>query len=624
MTPDTHGAAGRARAAAQVGACREDVAAGRLPQAARHLGQALFHDPALASAYAALGEVTEAAGSSDAARELFTGDGTTVFPGNAAAIIALIAAEGRGSDAVELLGSLVAAHPERPWAAAPWFTPELAASLPLISIGKAVTAIWQALENPAPPETVGPLAPWLALARKAAGRPEADAGFWCALSALARRLGAYEDAIAWCHAAEKAERAKGRPTQPTLIMLGYAHSDGGQPEQAINAWTRAAALPPKNPDLLLDLVDITYDQGDFDQSLSWAERAAATDRSGAKARAALLAARYRAGRQAHEDGGVGQLTALVDLALAHPEVPYLRTCVSRACEGATWLRTVPLPTEAVAQTFGHLAEIEVNGRARVTGVRSHATSLEAPTPTAILRARFPQSTVTVPEPPEPDPRVPVRTDFGPPLWTYRGTEATASVAPPSSEAVELVHRVAAGIWADPLVAFERAAAFARLSAAELLGLLAHMPPPREPSWANVQRTYPLYWERFAQAWVCLGILHHQPREPWPRSARRTLLLRLLFGPEDWTVDAAAFALCVAAWHNPEHRPEIADAISQRYLHAARAVGKRPTELHDPLAQVVLICPGIDPRTVRLARKNLAARQEDDGQAARKGRWFKRR
>jgi tetratricopeptide (TPR) repeat protein len=613
MKPNANGGpaagSGRSQAEVELRVCRENMAAGRLPHAALHLGQALFHDSALESAYTALGDIAEAAGSSVAARELFKGDGTTVFPGNAAAIIALMADEGRVSDAVELLGSVVAAHPEKPWAAAPWFTPELAGSLPLISIGRAVSSIWQAVDNLAPSETVQTLAPWLALARKAATRPDIDADCLCALSALARRLGAYQDAIAWCDAAERFEKAKGRATQPTLIMLGYAHRDGGQPEQAIDAWKRAAALRPKNAALLLDLADITYDQGDFEQSLSWAERAAATDRSGVMSRAAVLAARYRVGRQAHEAGDIAQLTQLVDLALAHPQVPYLRTCVSRACEGATWLQTVPPPTEAVCQSFGYLAEIEESGQGKVTGVRSQATSLEAPTPTTIHRARFPQATITVPHQPEPDPRIPVRTEFGPPLWTYRGTEVTATVAPPSPEAVELVHQVANGIWADPLIAFDLAAAFTGLDSADLLGLLAHMPPPREPSWVEVQRTYPLYWQRFAQVWVCLGILHHQPAEPWPQSSRRTLLLRLLFGPEDWTVDAAAFALCVAAWRNPQHRAEIADALAQRYLHAARAVGKRPTALHDPLARVVLICPGIDPRVARLVRKNLAARQE---------------
>ncbi|MFF3468184.1 tetratricopeptide repeat protein [Streptomyces sp. NPDC001984] len=586
------------------------MAVGQLSHAAFHLGRALFHDPALESAYSALGDVAEAAGSSDAARELFKGDGNTVFPGNAAAIIALIAGEGRVSEAVELLGSVVAAHPEKPWAVAPWFTPESARSLPLISIGRAVTAVWQAVDNPAPPETARALAPWLVLARTAAGRPDIDADCLCAFSALARRLGAYQDSIAWCGTAEELEtRSKGRATQPTLIMLGYAHRDAGQLEQAIDAWTRAAALRPTNADLLLDLADITFDQGDVEQSLSWAERAAAIDGTAVKHRAAVLAARYRAGRQARGGGDIAQLTQLVDLAVAHPRVPYLRNCVSRACEGATWLQTVPPPTEAVCQSFGYLAEIEESGQGKVARVSSYATSLEAPTPMTIHRACFPQSSVAVSHIPEPDPRIPVRTEFGPPLWFYRGTEASATVATPSPEAVELVQQVAKGIWADPLVAFDRAAAFTRLDSADLLGLLAHMPPPREPSWMEVQRRYPLYWQRFAQVWVCVGILHHRPEEPWPRSTRRTLLLRLLFGPDDWTVDAAAFALCVAAWRYPQQRAEIADTIAQRYLHAAQAVGKRPTQLHDPLARVVLICPKIDPKVARLAQKNLAARQE---------------
>lgn len=612
MTPKADGGPGggwgRPLAEAALRGCRKDLAAGLLPHAAFSLGKALFHDPALGDAYAVLGDIAEAAGSSAAARELFKGDGTTVFPGNAAAITALTAGEGRLSDAVELLASVAAAHPGKPWAAAPWFTPESGHSLPLMSIGRAVTAIWQAVDNPAPPETVRTLAPWLALARVTADRADADAACLCALSALARRLGAHQEAVTWCRRAEEAEAGGKGPTQPTLIMLGHALRDAGQPGQAIHAWRRAAALPPANPALLLDLADITFDQGDVEQSLRWAERAAAIDGTAVKPGAAVLAAAYRIGGQAR-GGGIARLTALVDLTLAHPEVPYLRTCLSRACQGALWLQAVPPPTEAVCQSFGYLAGAEESGQGKVTRVRSYVTSLEAPSAMALHRARFPQATFTVPRPAEPDPRTPVRTEFGPPLWTYRGTEATTTVAPPSAKAVELVHEVANGIWSDPLVAYDRAAALAVLDPADLMGLLAHMPEPREPVWVRVQREYPLYWQRIAQVWVCLGILHHRPEEPWPRSTRRTLLLRLLFGPEDWTVDAAAFALCVAAWRRPEQRAEIADAVARRYRHAAQAIGRRPTELHDPLALVVLVCPGMDPEVVRLARKNLAARQE---------------
>jgi hypothetical protein len=81
-------------------------------------------------------------------------------------------------------------------------------------------------------------------------------------------------------------------------------------------------------------------------------------------------------------------------------------------------------------------------------------------------------------------------------------------------------------------------------------------------------------------------------------------LRLLFGPEDWTVEAAAFALCVSAWRFPTQRADVAAAITRRYLHAARAVGRRPSQLHDPLARVLLICPGVDAKVARRARKAL--------------------
>ncbi|WP_194894416.1 hypothetical protein [Catenulispora pinisilvae] len=53
----------------------------------------------------------------------------------------------------------------------------------------------------------------------------------------------------------------------------------------------------------------------------------------------------------------------------------------------------------------------------------------------------------------------------------------------------------------------------------------------------------------------------------------------------------------------------AEAIGQRYLHAARALGRRPTQLHDPLARILLICPGVDPKAARRARMVLAEQRE---------------
>lgn len=593
--------------------CRHNIATGNLPHAAFHLGQAIAHDPAFLAAYAALDEFVEAAGSPEAARELFRGDGTGVFIGNAAANISLLAKEeGKLSSAVELLASVVAVDPVKPWTAAPWFSAGLDASaIPDISIGRAVRTVWRAVSNPAPAEIAVALAPWLELARTVAARPDPDPEVLGTLSALARRLGAHEDALAWCRAAEQSDiRASGAAKAHTLVMLGYAYQDAGQKAQAIGVWERAAALQPDNADLFLDLADTTFDLGEFARSQRWAERAVAIDGSALKPQAALRAARFRASKQGREIGDLAPLIELADLARAHPEVDYLRNRLSHACEKASWLRVMPVPTEAVAETSRRLTAIVESGEGRVSGMRGIATDLEAPSAISALRSQMPGYSLEVPHIAAPDMRIPVNTDFGPPLWTYRGTEAVPTVGPPSPEAVERLYQVAAGVWADPLVAYDQAAGFAGLDGADLLGLLAYVPPARLESWKLAEREFPLYWHRIAQVWVCIGILHHRPDEPWAQSTRRTLLLRLLFGSEDWTVDAAAFALCVQAWQFPEQRPEISGAITQRCLHAAKAIGRRPTQLHDPLARVLLICPGVDPKVTRLVRKALAERQEE--------------
>lgn len=239
------------------------------------------------------------------------------------------------------------------------------------------------------------------------------------------------------------------------------------------------------------------------------------------------------------------------------------------------------------------------------------------------RMHQPDVEVEIGSVPEPDIRTSCLAKYGPPLWVYQGTQAVPGGPAPSDEAVALLHSVAGALWADPLVAYEHAAPLGALGEDDLLGLLAHVPVAEEFG-RLLDRHHGLYWNRIAQTWVCLGILHHRVHEePWAHSARRTLLLRLLHGPEDWTVDSAAFALCVAAWMQPQHSAEIAAEIAERYRFAAQALGRRFTSLHEPLAAVVLACPGMDRRVAEQVRSNLdRARGEGrgSGTAGRLRRW----
>jgi hypothetical protein len=280
---------------------------------------------------------------------------------------------------------------------------------------------------------------------------------------------------------------------------------------------------------------------------------------------------------------------------------------------------VPSPTESIVNLAGQFLADKPAGQATFpeAALMVTMTAIESPSAAAAFKALFPQSELNVTNVPQPDIRVPASTEYGPAIWTYQApdgtetTEARATVPQASPIAAEKLYQTVTGYWRDPLDAYERTVALAGLGEAELLGLLAHVPPspPVEP-WTSIRASMPLYWQRLAQAWTCVGILHHKAEQPWPQSERRAILLRLLYGPEDWTVDAAAFALCVSAWLFPDQRTDVARAVSERYLTAADAARTRPSELHDPLAHVVLACPQVSPQVVNLAREVLALRADD--------------
>lgn len=594
--------------------CRADIAGGHLAEASRHVAWALALAPDHQQVYAVLKEFADAVGSNGAAREYFKGNGGNVPGQNAAAIISLIAAQGDYSTALQLLGSLVAIEPARPWAAAPWFTPQLAQAVPARAVAKAVNPIFDAVGYPEDPGVRAALLPWLALIRGAAARPDAGADVLRVLSGAARRLDAAAEAVAWCQKAVALDRKAGATEPNSLVMLGFAQRDAGEPARAAESWQAALKLAPNNVALLLDLSDLAFAQKDYVTSLRWAERASAIEHDSAKARGAVLSAKVRASGISAEHGTLhdaDSMAELFGLALADPHNGYLRTLITRTSTGLSWLNVVPPPTEALAASIRE--EARQGNVIRVNNL--HMMVLESPSAVQGVRMRHPEVQIEVGEVPDPDLRGAPRTEYVPALWTYQGIRAEPAVPKPSAHAAALVYEVAAGVWADPLAAFERAVPLGALTADDLLGLLAHVPAPGEVGKA-LDKIAGLYWNQIVQAWVCIGILHHRTlEEPWPTSSRRSLLLRLLHGPEDWTVDAAGFALCLAAWTQPQHKAAIADELAARYRFAAEAVGRRFTSLHTPLAAIVLACPGMDRQVLAQVEKNLGIQRREQAEAA---------
>lgn len=601
----------RAEAEGELSVARLTLDGGDPEHAAVHVAQALHNDPSLADCYAMIDEL---AGHARDLEELigWFRIGEPMYLGGAVALAAVYAANGRYAAAVDMLGRITEVRYDVAWCAAPWFGPRLAERLTGIEAAVAVGHFASGLGDPAPTELAEIQAPWLEFARAVAARPETTAQPLGILSSLARRIGGIEDAIEWCTRAERMDRAGVAEGEMRIgaVMLGFAYRSAGRPKEAIEAWARGLELDPYNIDLYIDMAETCMQQDDHAQAIMWAERAMKYDPAHVMPQAVRLAAIYA--RSDYADSSA--IEALRKLAEANPEHPYPRHLLDEARQSRPWIGFVPWPTEATAQMIGRIMQDRLPSQAPFDDApHINITGLETPSPHAVLRAYFPALGVTVSEVAEPDIRRPISTAVGEPLWRYEDIREFATVDPPSAGAVEVLRAVAGpGSWSDPISAYDDSVELGKLSEQDLLGLVAHIPAPDDESWEQRWHAGPAYWARIAQAWACLGILHHQSEEAaWPGSRRRTLLMRLLFGNEDWSVDAAAFALYVGALVHEDQRAEVASAIGARYLHATLAFGNRATELQEPLAHIVLACPGMDSRLVEYAHELLGLKRAED-------------
>jgi tetratricopeptide (TPR) repeat protein len=607
----------RVEAEGELAVARLNLDGGDPEHAAVHVAQALHHDPSSTDCYAMIDEL---AGHARNVEELigWFRIGEPIYLGGAVALAAVYAANGRSAAAVDMLGRITGVRPDLPWCVAPWFGPQLAGRITGIQAAVAVGHFASGLGDPAPAALAEIQEPWLEFARAVAARPETTAQPLGILSSLARRIGGIEDAIEWCTRAEQMDRVGVAESEMRIgaVMLGFAYRSAGRPREAIEAWARGIDLDPYNIDLYIDMAETCMQQDDHAQAIMWAERAMEYDPMHVKPQAVRLAAIYA--QSDYTDGSA--IEALQQLAEAHPEHTYPRHLINQARQSRPWIGSIPWPTEATAQMIARIMQGRTPSQAPFDDApHINIIGLETPSPNAVLRTYFPALTVTASKVAEPDIRKPISTAFGEPLWRYEDIREFPTVPPPSGGAVEVLRAVAGpGSWADPISAFDDSVELGKLSEQDLLGLVAHIPAPDDGSWAERWHAGPAYWARIAQAWACLGILHHQSEEtPWHGSRRRTLLMRLLFGNEDWSVDAAAFALYVGALVHEDQRPDTARAIGARYLRATLAFGNRPTELHEPLAHLVLACPGMDPRLADYAHEMLklkrAQDREDEGE-----------
>jgi hypothetical protein len=205
------------------------------------------------------------------------------------------------------------------------------------------------------------------------------------------------------------------------------------------------------------------------------------------------------------------------------------------------------------------------------------------------------------------------------LWRYDGLIASPAVPPPSPASVELLAGVTAPAWPHPVAAYDHAMPLGQLPAGELLSLLVH-PPARPAEYANLPECW---WERSAQVFACLGILHCQDilhcqelasGTPGDTRAQRALLTEIAYGVEDWIVEAALFALTVSAWLDPAVRDEVRELVGRRFVTAMEANRHRVVTILSSLAALVRIVPGMIPEVSALAGEVLRRQDEEPDEA----------
>ncbi|MEV8505810.1 tetratricopeptide repeat protein [Actinoplanes sp. NPDC051475] len=198
--------------------------------------------------------------------------------------------------------------------------------------------------------------------------------------------------------------------------------------------------------------------------------------------------------------------------------------------------------------------------------------------------------------------------------------------PPSAAAVERLHRVAHPLWAHPPAAYDAALGLVLVEPEDLLALVAHPPPAPDDEVGRALAAHdPVLWGRCAQAWACLGMLHHSTEEPWADSTRRHLLVELATGGLDRITEAALFALVTYAWVDPSARPDVAALVARRLDEAAATAG-----LAWSLAHLALATPDVAPAVRERAAAIIKAEEnytgpliprQRNGRAGRLRRWL---
>lgn len=388
---------------------------------------------------------------------------------------------------------------------------------------------------------------WARLSERLA-RSKPNAGMTTMLRAgLLRKAGLFDEAESIVRAALERE-----PNWHSATALGLILRQKGDCDGAEQAFRHALQLDPDDVSARLEAADTFFERQQWQAALSWYENALSKEPEQSWAFPSASFCRWKL------SGDERHLRDTIELAkkdnrraqqLWHQEFGGL-----------------PEPADATANVLRQIREkIAVDSKSDFTGEMTLTLScLEVPSNFLAFRLEMEArrhdlrlKITAVSEVPQPDPRQPLA-EVKYLLRRYEGTDAFPALPAPPAD----VARRIADLAAMPFEEQANWAAASRVAeelgtdrAGEILAVMVHPPAIPEPTKWSALSWLPRVQLAAAQVVAQLD-------SGWEGSQRREALLSVLFGPSDWTTEAAIRALARIGCEEEALAPDIHDAFQK--------------------------------------------------------------
>lgn len=465
------------------------------------------------------------------------------------------ARQGRSEEALALLDRLLQAVPHTRilqrvprWLADPHARAQVSSQTimsMLAAVGKAF--LGDAIEDADASASIGEIVPWL---EQLVSERE-DASLKSFVANLMRKLGHEGRALELANDAYTHD-----PSHMSAVVVALCHRSLDDLESAYEAYRVALGHDDEDVSVRLDMGDLLCGQGRIEEGMGWYLDVLRLQPDHGWALAQVAYWRYR------QDAKVDDVLLLLSMAYQGSERAYDLFSEIAQMEGP-YRGFLPEPAEASLDVARQMAERDGGSMSSIHVSGPEAASVQTVLHRIAQRLGAPRPDYTVGSASDPDPRQPLR-DVERALWRFEGDLAEPNLPKPRSKRWRaLVENLASETYFMPLwQAFctgHTAQGLSHEDVDELLRLMVH--PPVTPEDTPDARW--VYRVQFACAALLAQSLNP---DTWAHSAQRTALHSILFGPLDWSVDAAVVWFGAQAQALPgEHpmREEILDWLMVR-------------------------------------------------------------